>query len=170
MKITFRPLKQTDFTLLQKWLNSPHVKEWWKEESDLGSIEKKYGKRVDGNSATTCFVILLENRPIGMIQSYWVKDYKEYNDAIKIPYSVGIDLFIGEDEFIGKGVGRKILSEFCKQIVRSAYSDVQFGVASPSIHNLSSIRAFEKAGFVKGEVLNLPGEEDPEQLMIFELK
>ncbi|NBO24779.1 MAG: aminoglycoside adenylyltransferase, partial [Chlamydiae bacterium] len=29
MKITFAPLAESHFSLLLKWLESPHVKKWW---------------------------------------------------------------------------------------------------------------------------------------------
>jgi len=32
MIITFKPLQETHFPLLLKWLETPHVKQWWDED------------------------------------------------------------------------------------------------------------------------------------------
>jgi RimJ/RimL family protein N-acetyltransferase len=164
--VSFRPMTRDDFPLFAKWLEAPQVKKWWKEPSTPEAIEKKYGRRIDGKSATRCFVTVVENIPIGMVQAYWVKDYKDYAEAINLDNSVAIDWFIGEGEYIGKGLGPQIATSFVQSVIGEQYGDAKFVVASPSIHDPRSISALEKAGFESKQVMQVPGEEDPEQLMV----
>lgn len=168
-RLGFRPLLREDFLLLQKWLEAPHVKRWWKESTELEEIEKKYGPRVDGKSLTKCFITLVDDKPVGMVQAYWVKDYQDYDDVVKLDDSVAIDWFIGEEGLTGKGLGPKIANAFVYDVVNKQYHGATSVVASPSIHNPQSIRALEKAGFEKRHVMNVPGEDDPEQLMVLSI-
>lgn len=165
MKISFRPLTRQDFPVLSAWLSTQHVAKWWQESSDLAAIEAKYGKRVDGKSATKVFTILADNQPVGMIQSYWVRDYKEYLNVTNLPTAMGLDLFIGDKSLVGHGFGGVILDEFIGHTTR-LYVGREYVIASPSIHNQSSIKAFEKSGFERRQTINVPGEKDPEQLMV----
>jgi hypothetical protein len=42
-------------------------------------------------------------------------------------------------------------------------------VASPDVANARSIRALEKAGFARADVVDLPGESGPEQRCVLDL-
>lgn len=45
MNIAFKPLTKSDFPLLLKWLEAPHVKAWWDQEIkyDLVLVKEKFG-------------------------------------------------------------------------------------------------------------------------------
>lgn len=167
--IVFRPMTREDFGLLAKWLDALQVKEWWKEPSTLEAIEKKYGPRIVGKSATKCFITLINNKPVGLVQAYWVGDYKDYAEAVNLDESVAIDWFIGEEGLIGKGLGPQIASAFVAKIIGRHYTEAKFVVASPSINNSRSISALQNTGFEKRQVIKVAGEQDPEQLMVLPL-
>lgn len=78
--------------------------------------------------------------------------------------SAGIDLFIGEPDLIGKGLGPAAIRAFLRDVVFARY-DVAECVIGPSVRNLSAIRAYEKAGFVFLRDVVVPDEPDPEHLM-----
>ena len=62
----FRPLAGRDMKLLARWLAEPHVAAWWGDaESELKSI----ADHIDSISVEP-FVIEMDGRPIGYIQSY----------------------------------------------------------------------------------------------------
>ncbi|HSW75144.1 MAG TPA: GNAT family N-acetyltransferase [Candidatus Saccharimonadales bacterium] len=168
MDFSFRPLTKEDFELILEWLNKPHVKKWWRDQKDtLDEIEKKYGGRIEGDDPTDCYIAEIDNTPIGFIQSYPINDYPEHARSIPLDNAVGIDLFIGKEDFTGKGFGTKLLEQFVKKVLRVRYPDARFVVADPEVANVASVRAFQKAGFRKGKIVS--GEHGPEQLMIFEL-
>ncbi|HEV2413106.1 MAG TPA: GNAT family N-acetyltransferase [Candidatus Saccharimonadales bacterium] len=167
MKIHFRPLKRDDFPLFIKWLAKPHVSRWWKEPATMEHVETKYAPAVDGHDKTAMFIVEDDDRPVGFIQSYWIDDYPEHAASVRVKAAIGVDLFIGEEDRIGKGFGPALLKAFITDVISSKYPDARRVVADPSVDNLASIRAFEKAGFYKGEITR--DDDGPEQLMIIDL-
>jgi RimJ/RimL family protein N-acetyltransferase len=134
--ICFRTLDRGDLPMMHRWLNAPHVAEWWPDEAlTLDEIVAMYTPRIDGKEDVRCFVIACDAAPIGYIQEYPVGD-----DC------AGIDLFIGEVEFHHRGLCAPIIRRFLNDIV---FADpiVVSCVIDPSVSNRGAIRAYEKAGF-----------------------
>jgi aminoglycoside 6'-N-acetyltransferase len=78
-----------------------------------------------------------------MIQTYLVSDYPEWDAVVQVGEGVaGVDLLIGEEELIGRGLGPQILGQFVRDVVA-----VPTVVATIEVTNRRSWRAFEKAGF-----------------------
>src|SRR3954463_3863521 len=96
MRITFRPLARDDLDELRRWLNSPHVYEWWGVTSGPGSLGgpgadaataahvcEKYAPAIASDAATTHrHVIEVDGRAAGLIQHYRLADEPEYATAI----------------------------------------------------------------------------------------
>jgi RimJ/RimL family protein N-acetyltransferase len=163
MQLAFRPLAISDLEDLQRWLNTPHVYEWWGVTSGPGSlggpgddaatpeqVHQKYAPGIASDAATTHrHVIELGGRAIGLIQHYRLEDEPAYAAVIgeTAPGAVGIDLLIGEHDHVGRGVGAAVLETYVRDVV---FLDrrVNRAVAGPHPDNRRSCRAFEKAGFV----------------------
>jgi RimJ/RimL family protein N-acetyltransferase len=155
MKITFKPLRETDFSLLLKWLEAPHVKSWWDQciqwTPDL--IQQKYGDYVKGYKLENgvakpinAYIICLDEAPIGYIQSYNAYDFARSKPLNGLPSSLAaFDMFIGEENYLKRGIGSKALVLFLKKHCDS-YTHI---FADPESVNLAAIRAYEKAGFKK---------------------
>ena len=122
MDIHFAPLSETHFPLLLKWLEEPHVKAWWDRDfqytADL--VKEKYASYTQGyklengvKKAISCFVIYVDNNPIGLIQIYKLQDFARKALLIDLPKSLAaIDFFIGDADYIGKGIGVEVLKVF----------------------------------------------------------
>ena len=164
MLITFRPLQATDYALFASWLGQPHVTKWWHEPATVEFVKKEYGP---SDTKTNVYIVGGDGQPIGVIQSYWVDDYPEHCAKVQVEKAVGIDVLIGVSGLTGKGYGTQLLTKFINTVVRESYPAALHVVADPEVANLASIRAFEKAGFKKGQVVS--GEHGPEQLMILQL-
>ena len=158
-------MTREDFPLLGSWLARPHVQKWWKETGELEEVERKYGPHIDGTDPTLLFLAEVGGAPIGMLQSYWVDDYPGHAESVGLPGAAGVDLFIGELAYLGRGNGPAMLRAFVERILPVWYPGATGVVADRGITNLASIRAFEKAGFRRGEIVD--GEDGLEQLMIF---
>jgi aminoglycoside 6'-N-acetyltransferase len=150
MPLNLRPLERSDFPLLADWLGAPHVASWWREPNDLTAIEAKYGPRVDGLEPTQVFVVEADGKPIGMIQRYRIRDYPEWEQAMRaatIPTdAAGIDYLIGAPALVGRGVGPEIIGQFVEDTWRQL-PDVSAIAVSVQQANRPSWRALEKAGF-----------------------
>jgi len=156
MKITFAPLAESHFSILLKWLESPHVKKWWDQDVTytMDLVHEKFGKHIHGialsknsNHKTYAYVICLDEEMIGYIQAYNAHDFAQENhlDLSAISGSVcGIDLFIGEQLFLHKGLGTVILNAFESQVLTTHFDRC---LIDPAKDNLTAIKAFTKAGF-----------------------
>jgi aminoglycoside 6'-N-acetyltransferase len=142
--IAFEPLRREDLPLLAEWLRRPHVREWWREPAESLA---HYEDALAGRDPTDNFLLLVDGRPVGMIKTYLVSDYPEWESVVQVGEGVaGIDLLIGEAEHLGHGLGPEVLERFTREVV-FARAETQACVASIAEPNRRSWRAFEKAGF-----------------------
>jgi aminoglycoside 6'-N-acetyltransferase len=164
--VGFRPLTRADFPLMLRWHNTPHVRAWWQlDPRTAEEIEEKYGPRVDLPSLTRGYIMLYDGQPVGFIQEYLIRDYPEYADAIQVDDdAAGVDLFIGEEAYVHRGLGPILLRAFLHDVV-FARPDVGCCVIGPAESNASAIRAYEKAGFHYLKTIQVPGEPEPEALL-----
>ncbi len=152
--ITFKSATKGDRALLRGWLDSPHVKEWWGDpEQEIECIA--YSKDIDG---TEGFIILLDDKPVGYIQSWVPSQFDNEGWEKDLAADVrGIDIFIGEISALGSGAD--IIRAFSRQLFAGGNHHL---VIDPDKRNYRAIRAYEKAGFTKfGE---------PENSILMELK
>lgn len=171
-KISFKKLSSEDLPLLHKWLNNPHVKEWYgrDEKSDLASIKAKYVPRIEGKEPTKCYLAYCEDKPLGFLQTYMISDHPDYAKHADINFeAASVDLFIGEEEFMGKGLGSLMLKKFIKDIVfKEMNADIC--VIGPEPNNTRAIKSYEKVGFKYFKTIQVPKEPEPEYLMRLDKK
>jgi len=180
MQVTFRPLGLDDLDDLRRWLNSPHVYEWWGVTSGPGSlggpgadaatsaqVYEKYAPAIASDAATTHrHVIEVDGRAVGLIQHYRLADEPEYATAIgeAAPGAAGIDVFVGELDTVGRGVGAAAIDAYVRTVVFADPSNNR-ATAGPHPRNRRSCRAFEKAGFVAVREVDVPG-SGPERIHV----
>lgn len=143
---------------LNDWLQREHVHRWWRDTSTLEETVAYYAPALRGEEPTEYYVIVLDGRDIGMIETYRWSDYPAFDleDGV-----AGVDLLIGEEDFVGRGLGSEILRTFLRDVVRARAC-----AASVDEENRRSWRAFEKAGFV--HVRDVEEEGRPHRLMRFD--
>ena len=100
-----------------------------------------------GEDPTELFLIQLDGRPIGQLQSYLIDDHPEYAAMVALDRpAFGMDLFIGEPDLVGKGHGPALIRAFLHGVAFPRYR-VDLCVIGPTRSNAAAIRAYEKAGF-----------------------
>lgn len=135
MTFKFRPLTTEDFPLMLEWLSKEHVKEWWDDGDDtLEKVAHHYGKKDDVARFILVEVEEYHEKPIGYFQYYFVPDG-----------SIGIDQFIGEADYINKGIGERVIKMFVDMIVREHHPTNL--ILDPSPENKRAIRCYEKVSF-----------------------
>lgn len=140
--VTFRKLNSTDFPKMLLWLSNEHVKKFWYPDSayTFEEFSNKYGNKISkGNVAM--FVISIDEIEIGYIQSYYVDDLKLFKQTKPV---VGIDLFIGEIDYINKGYGPLIIEDYISNMLPNSVDII--GI-DPSVSNHAAIKAYKKVGF-----------------------
>ena len=142
--IAFEPVRLEHLPLVREWLGRPHVRRWWHDpDRSLGHVEDALA----GRDATAYYLIVVDGRPVGLVQTYLVSDHPEW-EAVVGPGEglAGVDLLIGEEDAVGRGLGPQALAQFAREIV-FARPQTQALVATVEEPNRRSWRAFEKAGF-----------------------
>ena len=135
---------------MRTWLLRPHVRRWYDDvptRTYPDDTIARYRRAIRGDAPTHRYVIKLDGRPIGEIQSYRIDDHPEYAAQVALSRSAfGIDLFIGEPELIGRGHGPSLIRAFLRAVAFPRYG-VDLCVIGPTASNVAAIRSYEKAGF-----------------------
>jgi aminoglycoside 6'-N-acetyltransferase len=85
--------------------------------------------------------------PIGYIQYYNAYDFtREHGVVVRdLPKSLaGVDLYIGEEEFVNKSLGSLIIEKFIGEMV---FGNFNACFVDPDKDNVQAIRSYQKAGF-----------------------
>jgi RimJ/RimL family protein N-acetyltransferase len=156
MHITFEPLAKSHLSLLLRWLEAPHVKAWWDQGVHWTPklIQEKYGSYIEGykiqdgiQKEIHAYIIYIDTKPIGYIQFYNAYDFPRSAPLIDLPPSLGaFDIFIGEENYIGKNVGSRAIVMFLDEYCTNKYTHI---FADPDINNIVALNAYTKAGFKK---------------------
>jgi RimJ/RimL family protein N-acetyltransferase len=165
--IAFRRLTDDDVPLMHRWLNQTAIKRWWDDSTaTLEQVRDYYGPAIRGDEPTQPFVIELDGRPVGYIQSYRPEDWPDYWGRQALPPNVaGIDLFIGEDDARHRGFGPLILDAFIAELAAAGPS-IAAVMVDPDPANLAAIRAYEKAGFFRLREIGPPEHGERALLML----
>jgi aminoglycoside 6'-N-acetyltransferase len=143
--IGFEPLQSDDLPLVREWLGREHVRRWWRDVIEESIAE--YEQAIAGLDPTDHYLIVVDGRPVGMIETYLVSNHPEWEQIVQVGEGVaGVDLLIGEEDLTGQGLGPRVLEQFAREIVFSQ-TGTHACVAAVDEENRSSWRAFEKAGF-----------------------
>ena len=135
---------------MRTWLLRPHVRRWYDDvpaEKYPDDTMFDHQHAIRGEDPTDLYVIKLDGRPIGELQSYRIDDHPEYAAQIALSRpAIGIDLFIGEPELTGRDHGPALIRAFLRDVAFPRYR-VDLCVIGPTASNVAAIRAYEKAGF-----------------------
>ncbi len=141
--LTLKPLTTSDLDLLAHWLHLPHVKMWWPDNLSIQEIKTKYGNRI-GSTAIVPMIINVDEKPVGFLQYYDVAQAPDDWNKDEPAGTIGFDIFIGEQEYLGKGYGPAAITLMIKQLF--AEPNITKIIVDVDPKNLAAIRAYEKAG------------------------
>lgn len=160
MNLSFIPLNRSHFPLLLKWLETPYVKAWWDRDVKWTEtlIQEKYDAYVEGYKVLKiadqiikkpihAFIIIYDSLPIGYIQYYSKHNFPSHHgyESRDLPkLCAGLDWYIGELEFTGRGIGQKVLEKFIHMHVLLNF---EYVFVDPEIHNTRAISVYTKVGF-----------------------
>ena len=141
-----------DYSLLSRWLTDPRVLEFYEGRDNpfpLERVKEKYAPRVLANEGVVSCMMEYGCHPIGYLQFY-VADPAEYQfEGRGKVYA--LDLFIGEPEYWGKGIGTQFVCLLLSYLFE--IKDADWVIIDPHVDNARAIRAYEKCGFRKIKLL-----------------
>jgi aminoglycoside 6'-N-acetyltransferase len=163
--ITFRPIAPTDLPLMHRWRSNPVVARWWHPMPCYDDIVAKYLPRISGRTPVYPFVASAAGQPFGYLQWYRLAQNPGHPaEAWAGPGAAAVDLFIGEDDFRGRGLGAAMLRAFVRSIVFAEH-DVASCFIDPHPDNAAAIRSYQCAGFRALEIAARGDGGDPAWLM-----
>ncbi len=154
----FRPMSAHDLTTVKRWLEAPHVSQWWHDPAE--QFELVSGDL--GHPDMAQFIVAAGQREFAYLQCYnlnaWNTGFGPQPDGTR-----GLDQFIGESDMLGCGHGAAFVRAFTDQLIAAGTPRV---VIDPDPANTRAIRAYEKAGFRGDRIVDTP--DGPALLMIRE--
>ena len=136
--------KKESYELMYKWCGQEFIYEWFEQRKlSYEEIENKYKNKLLANQQQLFFINYNDNK-IGFVQIYKYDDKK--NEAlIKYDSIYEYDIFIGEPEYLSRGLGEKIVNFVNNYIYENYLCDCI--VLRPFKRNERAVKCYEKCGF-----------------------
>ncbi|WP_216321506.1 GNAT family N-acetyltransferase [Deinococcus aestuarii] len=151
MPVTFEPLTPEHLRLLHRWLREPHVRAFWDDGERTGEAVRAHsfqpGRDVPG------FVFGVDGQRAGFIQRERVTPDHPFGPWRHPEGETwGVDLFIGEPDLTGRGLGPEIIWAFLAHL-RAERPETRRVLIDPDPANVRAVRAYARVGFLPlGEV------------------
>jgi aminoglycoside 6'-N-acetyltransferase len=145
-----------DLPMIRRWLETPHVGEWWHDPAE--QFELVSGDLDHPDMAQ--FIVTTGGRAFAYLQCYnlsaWDSGFGPQPAGTR-----GLDQFIGEPDMLGRGHGSAFIRAFAERLLTNGTPRV---VIDPDPSNTRAIRAYEKAGFKGDRIVTTP--DGPAFLMV----
>jgi aminoglycoside 6'-N-acetyltransferase len=145
----FQPMTADDLPLVQRWLTTAHVSEWWGDPPEQLTLVTE---DLD-EPAMDQYIVVKDDRPFAYLQCYVHAAWPENGLGLQPTGTRGIDQFIGEVDMVGCGHGSAFIRTFTDRLLATGTPRV---ITDPDPVNRRAIRAYEKAGFHKTHEVDTP--------------
>jgi aminoglycoside 6'-N-acetyltransferase len=144
----FRAMTAADLPTIERWLETPHVMEWWGDPTEQYLL-------VSGDldePAMDQFIVSAGGSDFAYIQCY---DLTAWNSGFgaQPTGTRGIDQFIGEPDMVDRGHGSAFVRAFVEGLIADG---APRAITDPDPANVRAIRAYEKAGFRQERLVDTP--------------
>lgn len=170
--IEFERLAEQHFPLLEKWLNTSHVKKWWDQDVQWNAelVNEKYKSYVQEyklehgqRKGIQGYIINVDSKPVGYIQIYNLHDYHDNPELKGISDPLpSIDMYIGETSYLKQGIGTGALNAFVSQYAKKMANTIFIAADND---NIAALKTYQACGFkefkhMKNEIWMLNTEAD----------
>lgn len=135
-----------DYKKLEKWYQEEEIYSHFEQRKlNYKEIKEKYYPRTLKEAKIPVYIIEYDKIPIGIIQ------YQLINSENKKLYNINynkcfeIDIFIGELNMQGQGIGEKAINLLSKYLFKE--KNAESLVMCPLKDNIPAIKCYEKCGF-----------------------
>ncbi len=147
MKVELRRLEDDldDYKLLFKWCQEKDIYTYFEQRKlTLKEIIKKYQPRTKSNSKIPVYLIIYEDKPVGIVQYQKIND-EEFLHELNSQIAYDIDIFIGELSYHNKGIGSLAIKEIREFLIKNCQADTL--IMCPLKENIKAIKCYQKCGF-----------------------
>ena len=136
--------KKDNYELMYKWCSQEFIYEWFEQRKlSPEEIKNKYKNKLLANQQQLFFINYNDNK-IGFVQIYKYDDKK--SESLKKYDSIyEYDIFIGESEYLSRGIGTQIIKYVNNYIYEKHLCDCI--VLRPFKRNERAVKCYEKCGF-----------------------
>ena len=153
---SFKLITPEHFLLLFQWFSQDYIAQLWVEPTEWTAFQTTWNAKI-AEPGVFRYLAYLDNKPIGYIQYFRVtdKDRAHFSDVQLPDHSIGLDLFIGDQEYLGKGYGTRLIQDFIEliQVKEPACSTI---IIDPAPDNVRAIKCYEKVGFKRVGIFTTP--------------
>jgi len=149
LQYQFRPMSAEDLPMVRRWLETPHVAQWWHDPDTQFAL---VSEDLD-HPAMDQFVVTADDRPFAYLQCYDPTAWSDNGLGTHPLGTRGIDQFIGEPDMVDQGHGSALIRSFVDGLLKTGTPRV---VTDPDPENIRAVRAYEKAGFQKTRLVDTP--------------
>lgn len=150
VNISFRHAKSDDFVLIREWFGRPHVSEYF-DDPQTGRSVPDLKKFISGETSfwvhwvgcyEACpFMYLMTSEVCADDDGIWGKWREDEGQTYTL------DLFIGNEEFMGHGLAHLCIRKF----IHECYPLAAAFLIDPELKNKRALHVYEKAGFKRVE-------------------
>lgn len=141
--VSLRKFNNSDLELYQKWLYKEHVAKWYHEPLDwicevqLRNTEYKWINH---------YIVEYDNQSIGFCQYYeYVNSGECWHGDTEMEGTYSIDYLIGEEDYLGKGLGKQIIKRLIDEIKN--HSNAKRIIVQPEEENHASCGVLKSCDF-----------------------
>ena len=134
--------QEDNYKLMHRWCSQKFIYEWFEQRIlSYDEIVNKYKNKLL-NKIQDLFFIYNNDEKIGFVQIY------KYDDDINIGNYNNIyeyDIFIGEESYLSKGIGTKVVNYVDNYIFNTYKSDCI--VLRPFKRNIRAVKCYQKCNY-----------------------
>ena len=170
MTLTYRLAEQEDKEMILEWLDKEHVRPYFHGEGLKNTIEDLTTFVDQKNSVYTHWIASHGDTSFAYLMTSEIKqdgsEDERFKRWLKGDRAITLDLLIGEENFLGKGLASPLIQSFLIE----NYSNVDEVFIDPEIANGRAVYVYERAGFEKLEEFIAPWNPVPHVLMRVKMK
>lgn len=148
---SFRPVNESDRTLVHSWLIKPHVAKWFYGDGFANTL-KGIDDFIKGMTDTKYWLACDKDKPFAFLITSLVKKPEDELSkwCVAEGTTITLDMLIGEEEYLGKKLSDIIIKEF----LSSQFPEVEEVLIDPEASNSRAVHVYEKVGFqILGEFI-----------------